>query len=146
MKVIARQIFKCIKNYIYEIEVEVVYIDSESMEGKLEPPSNTVADFHFTERFKLKHQKTTLTIQPMRPLNKRNRRQLVMVDSTDTGRDIKNKLDVRDFSAPGQWYANKKKKEDAMLTMLSKDDNRRDVITDTVTVRENGELHFKGKK
>ena len=77
-----------------KIEVEVVYIDSESMEGKLEPPSNTVADFHFMERFKLKHQKTTLTIQPMRPLNKRNRRQLVMVDSTDTGRDIKNKLDV----------------------------------------------------
>ena len=63
-----------------------------------------------------------------------------------TGRDIKNKLDVRDFSAPGQWYANKKKKEDAMLTMLSKDENRRDVITDTVTVSENGELRFKGKK
>ena len=69
-----------------------------------------------------------------------------MVDSTDTGRDIKNKLDVWDFSAPGQWYANKKKIEDAMLTMLSKDDNQRDVITVTVTVSENGELRFKGKK
>ena len=63
-----------------------------------------------------------------------------------TGRDIKNKLDVRDFLVPGQWYANKKKKEDAMLTMLSKDENRRDVITDTVTVSKNGELRFKRKK
>ena len=69
-----------------------------------------------------------------------------MVDSTDTGRDIKNKLDMREFSAPGHWYTNKKKKEDAMLTMLSMDDNWRDVITDTVTVRENGELRFKEKK
>ena len=94
------------------------------MEGKLEPPANTVADLNVAEHFKLKHLKTTLTIHP---LSNDKISQSVMAASTDTLGDIKRQL---------KHYSRKNREDDAKLTTWSKYGSQRRQVMDTMTIRE----------
>merc|ERR1712076_290557 len=109
-------------------QIEVGYVDSKSIEGKLEPPAGTVADLNLTEHFKLQHLKTTITWDPLYPLSELKSLS-VMVSSTI--RDIKRKLELEDYSP-------KKRKEDAKLIIWSENcgSRRREEIKDPVTLRE----------